>query len=93
MLILSAVEFALILSLSVIAYFIMSQQQDETPDPDADIELEKGPLRIRYEEDVGIGPSRRLTRRDSGDSLSIYSLSRKRSVDPAIALPIQYRTM
>ncbi|KAI9829584.1 MAG: hypothetical protein M1819_006089 [Sarea resinae] len=71
----------------------MSHQQEEAPESDEDLDLSKGPPRIHYDEDVEAGPSRRTTRRASGDTESIHSLSRRRSVDPAIALPIQYRTI
>ncbi|KAF2091308.1 calcium ATPase [Saccharata proteae CBS 121410] len=66
-----------------------------------EIELEredtKNQGRIRYAEDVETGPRRgTLYRRDSEGSISnisIRTLPRRRSVDPAVVLPIEYRTL
>jgi sodium/potassium-transporting ATPase subunit alpha len=57
--------------------------------------------RIQYAEDVESCPrpggtnrgTLLPTRKNSSDTMSIRSLSRNRSIDPANILPIQYRTM
>jgi sodium/potassium-transporting ATPase subunit alpha len=50
--------------------------------------------RIQYAEDVETGTRRgRVPRRQSSDSLSIRSMSRRRSIDPATLIPTEYRTV
>lgn len=44
--------------------------------------------------DVEAGPRRgRVPRKDSMESMSIRAVSRRRSVDPSLALPPHFRTM
>ena len=49
--------------------------------------------RIRYADDVEAGHRRGLHRRDPQEFLSIRSVSQRRSVEPSVALPIQFRTL
>ncbi|KAI5815821.1 hypothetical protein BZA77DRAFT_73418 [Pyronema omphalodes] len=52
--------------------------------------------RIRYADDAEMQPRRgrpTLERRSSNSSMSIRSISRHRSIDPGVVLPIQYRTL
>lgn len=53
--------------------------------------------RIRWrDEEQGRGRGlsrRRMSRASSADSLAIRSIHSRREVDPAITLPIQYRTV
>ncbi|KAK9423576.1 putative Cation-transporting P-type ATPase N-terminal domain-containing protein [Seiridium unicorne] len=49
--------------------------------------------RIRWEDAEAARPSRDLRRAHSRGSMSIHSVRSRREVDPAIALPIQYRTV
>lgn len=52
-----------------------------------------GTDRIRWnDEEQGLRRARSRGRRDSVDSMAIRSSSRSRA-DPAVALPIQYRTV
>jgi hypothetical protein len=52
------------------------------------------PGRIRYADDVEHHPRRGRARSQSRDSMSIRSLSRgRRTVEPSVALPVQYRTL
>lgn len=49
---------------------------------------------LRWEDvEAGFNGSRGLRRHDSSGSMSIHSVRTRREVDPAIALPIQYRTV
>ncbi|KAI5800828.1 hypothetical protein FPQ18DRAFT_253093 [Pyronema domesticum] len=52
--------------------------------------------RIRYADGAEVQPRRgrsTLARRPSNSSMSIRSISRHRSIDPGVVLPIQYRTL
>ncbi|KAI0477051.1 Na,H/K antiporter P-type ATPase [Xylariaceae sp. FL0804] len=53
----------------------------------------KPTVRWGDEEAAAARPARALRRAQSSGSLSIHSVSSRREVDPAIALPIQYRTV
>lgn len=45
------------------------------------------------DEEVGAHAAPRLRRRDSTGSMSIRSLQSRRGIDPAVAVPIEYRTL
>lgn len=49
--------------------------------------------RITFAEDGDLALRRRLSRRDSVDSMSIHSIRQRRSIDPAIVLPPHFRTL
>lgn len=57
----------------------------------------QGPERVRWHDEEQAQPARHprfsLSRRNSNDSLAIRSVHSRGPVDPAIALPIQYRTV
>jgi hypothetical protein len=55
-------------------------------------DLRKSEPRIQWD-DVEDNPRRGRQRSDSRDSLSIRSISRRRVVEPNVALPIQFRTL
>ncbi|KAI0526203.1 hypothetical protein F5B22DRAFT_147051 [Xylaria bambusicola] len=58
---------------------------------DDDLEIKPA---LRWEDvEAASRGGRGLTRRDSNGSMSIHSVRTRREVDPAIALPIQYRTL
>ncbi|KAI1119235.1 hypothetical protein F5Y14DRAFT_126985 [Nemania sp. NC0429] len=58
---------------------------------DGEHDFKKG---LRWEdEEAGAHASPRLRRRDSTGSMSIRSLQSRREVDPAVAVPIEYRTL
>jgi sodium/potassium-transporting ATPase subunit alpha len=69
-------------------------------DDDIDLEFEMQGAgrdgRIRYADGAEVQPRRgrsTLARRPSNSSMSIRSISRHRSIDPGVVLPIQYRTL
>lgn len=52
--------------------------------------------RINFADDIEAKPRRARQsriRRDSGDTMSIRSMSRRRSVEPNLVLPPQFRTL
>jgi sodium/potassium-transporting ATPase subunit alpha len=55
-------------------------------------DLQKAETRIQWE-DVENAPRRGRPRSNSRDSMSIRSISRRRIVEPNVALPIQFRTL
>lgn len=58
---------------------------------DGEHDFKKG---LRWEdEEAGGHVASRLRRRDSTGSMSIRSLQSRREVDPAVAVPIEYRTL
>jgi hypothetical protein len=66
-------------------------EADQAIEPD---DINQKIPRIQYADDVETGARRgRLARRDSTDSMSIRSISRRRNVDQATLIPIEYRTV
>jgi hypothetical protein len=66
-------------------------EADAPPEPDEPIHRSG---RIQYAGDIETGIRRgRAARRQSSDSMSIRSMSRRRSVDPATLIPTEYRTV
>lgn len=61
-------------------------------DPDT---IEPAQTRIRYADDVEQRPRRGRARSGSQDSMSVRSrsLSRRRTIEPNVVLPVQYRTV
>lgn len=57
----------------------------------ADTNVPRG--RITFAEDGDANRRRRLSRRDSVDSMSIHSIRQRRSIDPGVALPPHFRTL
>ncbi|TKA69578.1 hypothetical protein B0A49_04495, partial [Cryomyces minteri] len=68
---------------------------DRQADAESDGDLARTFGRIQYAEDVEHAPSRSRTyaRRNSEHSMSIRTLSRQRTVDPSLVLPVLYRTL
>jgi hypothetical protein len=63
---------------------------------EAETDVERQPTsRVFFADEVENGgrSARRLERKQSRDSMSIRSASRRRSVEPNVALPIEYRTL
>ena len=75
----------------------MNTVSDSIVEAEATVEPDETNLRlgrIQYAEDVETGTRRgRVPRRQSSDSLSIRSMSRRRSIDPATLIPTEYRTV
>ena len=76
----------------------MSGEGDHSSQAETALDLDEDniPGRIQYADDVETGLRRRRSqRRGSNDSNSIrgISLSRRFSIDPATAIPIEYRTL
>lgn len=72
----------------------INNELNEPKEPELEIaRLQSG--RIRYADDVENHPRRGRDgqRRLSMDSMSIRSVSRRRQVEPNVALPVQYRTL
>jgi sodium/potassium-transporting ATPase subunit alpha len=58
---------------------------------DDELDIRKG---VRWEdEEANAHAAPRLIRRDSVGSMSIRSLQSRREIDPAIAIPIEFRTL
>lgn len=72
----------------------MDLKETQSTAIEPDIEARGLPLRIRYADQAeGASAPPALNRRFSVDSLSIHSIGRRRSVDPGVALPIEFRTL
>lgn len=58
---------------------------------DDDLDIRKG---VHWDdEEAGARAAPRLSRRDSIGSMSIRSFQSRREIDPALAVPIEFRTL
>lgn len=71
----------------------MAQKPGQKPEPEPDLEITKSVGRIHYAYDVERSPHRDRARRGSQGSMSIRSVSRQRTADPSVVLPVQFRTL
>ncbi|PNS21486.1 Sodium/potassium-transporting ATPase subunit alpha-A [Sphaceloma murrayae] len=60
---------------------------------DATISTPARPNKITFADDNDLALRRRVSRRDSIDSMSIQSIRQRRSIDPSVALPPHFRTL
>lgn len=51
------------------------------------------PGKITFADNDDLNLRRRLSRRDSIDSMSIHTIRQRRSIDPSVALPPHFRTL
>ncbi|KAF2225003.1 hypothetical protein BDZ85DRAFT_233323 [Elsinoe ampelina] len=60
---------------------------------DATVTTPGKPGKITFADDDDLALRRRVSRRDSIDSMSIHTIRQRRSIDPSIALPPHFRTL